>query len=78
MRSRRGEGPAQSGMGPKIDIGDEGKPMRPDVAIAFDRMAATARSEAGLHLSVNSGFRSDAEQARVWAAKPKPHLFFGL
>ena len=55
-----------------------GKPMRPDVAIAFDRMAATARSEAGLHLSVNSGFRSDAEQARVWAAKPKPHLFFGL
>jgi hypothetical protein len=49
-----------------------GKPMRPDVARAFDRMAAAARAEAGLHLSVNSGFRSDAEQAKLWAANPNP------
>jgi hypothetical protein len=49
-----------------------GKPMRPDVAEAFDRMAAAARREAGLYLSVTSGFRSDAEQARLWAANPNP------
>jgi hypothetical protein len=50
----------------------QGKPMRPDVAAAFDRMAAAARDEAGLHLSVNSAFRSDAEQARLWASNPNP------
>jgi hypothetical protein len=49
-----------------------GKPMRPDVAAAFDLMAAAARREAGLFLSVNSGFRSDAEQARLFAANPNP------
>ncbi len=49
-----------------------GKPMRPDVALAFDRMAAAARREAGLSLYVNSGFRSDAEQARLFAANPNP------
>jgi Transglycosylase SLT domain/D-alanyl-D-alanine carboxypeptidase len=49
-----------------------GKPMRPDVALAFDRMAAAARREAGLHLSITSAFRSDAEQARLWAANPNP------
>jgi Transglycosylase SLT domain/D-alanyl-D-alanine carboxypeptidase/Putative Flp pilus-assembly TadE/G-like len=49
-----------------------GKPMRPDVAAAFDRMAAAARREAGLQLSVTSGFRSDGEQARLWAANPNP------
>jgi hypothetical protein len=49
-----------------------GKPMRPDVARAFDRMAAAARREAGLYLSVTSGFRSDAEQARLFAAHPDP------
>jgi hypothetical protein len=48
-----------------------GKPMRPDVAEAFDRMAAAAR-RAGLALSVTSGFRSDAEQARLFAANPNP------
>ncbi len=52
-----------------------GKPMRPEVALAFDRTAAAARREAGLSLYVNSGFRSDAEQARLFAAKPTPHLF---
>jgi hypothetical protein len=50
----------------------QGKPMRPDVALAFDRMAAAARREAGLELLVTSGFRSDAEQAELWAANPDP------
>jgi D-alanyl-D-alanine carboxypeptidase/Putative Flp pilus-assembly TadE/G-like len=56
----------------------QGKPMRPDVALAFDRMAAAARREAGLYLSVTSGFRSDAEQARLFAAQPTPRLFSAL
>jgi hypothetical protein len=56
----------------------QGKPMRPDVALAFDRMAGAARHEAGLFLGVTSGFRSDAEQARLFAAQPTPHLFSGL
>jgi LAS superfamily LD-carboxypeptidase LdcB len=43
-------------------------------ALAFDRMAAAARREAGLYLSVTSGFRSDEEQAQLFAAKPRPHL----
>ncbi|MEA2456998.1 MAG: hypothetical protein QOI45_3260, partial [Thermoleophilaceae bacterium] len=50
----------------------QGKPMRPDVALAFDRMAAAARAEAGLTLLVTSGYRSDAEQARLFAAHPDP------
>jgi hypothetical protein len=50
----------------------QGKPMRPDVALAFDRLAAYARREAGLSLIVVSGFRSDAEQARLFAARPDP------
>jgi D-alanyl-D-alanine carboxypeptidase/Putative Flp pilus-assembly TadE/G-like len=50
----------------------QGKPMRPDVALAFDRLAAAARSEAGLSLLVTSGYRSDAEQARLFAANPDP------
>jgi Transglycosylase SLT domain/D-alanyl-D-alanine carboxypeptidase/Putative Flp pilus-assembly TadE/G-like len=49
-----------------------GKPMRPDVAAAFDRMATAARREAGLSLSISSGFRSDAEQAVLWNANPNP------
>ena len=48
-----------------------GKPMRPDVGRAFDRMAAAARAD-GLALSINSGFRSDAEQERLFAANPNP------
>src|SRR6185503_14917252 len=50
----------------------QGKPMRPDVALAFDRMAAAAREEAGLFLEVTSGYRSDAEQALLFAAHPDP------
>jgi Transglycosylase SLT domain/D-alanyl-D-alanine carboxypeptidase len=46
--------------------------MRPDVALAFDRMATAARDEAGLVISISSGFRSDAEQAKLFAAHPDP------
>jgi hypothetical protein len=49
----------------------QGRGMRPDVAAAFDRMAAAAAG-AGLSLVVNSGFRSDAEQAALFAAHPDP------
>jgi len=49
----------------------QGEGMRPDVAVAFDRMASAAK-EAGLALIVNSGFRSDAEQAALFAAHPDP------
>jgi hypothetical protein len=49
----------------------QGEGMRPDVAAAFDRMAAAAAT-AGLALLVNSGFRSDAEQAALFAAHPDP------
>src|SRR4051795_5110190 len=45
--------------------------MRPDVALAFDRMARAA-SAAGVHLIVVSGFRSDAEQAVLFARHPDP------
>jgi hypothetical protein len=52
--------------------------MRPDVALAFDRLAAAARDEAGLFISISSGFRSDAEQAALFAAQPTPYLFSAL
>jgi hypothetical protein len=45
--------------------------MRPDVAVAYDRMAAAAKS-AGVDLVVVSGFRSDAEQAELFARHPDP------
>ncbi|MBM3666726.1 MAG: hypothetical protein FJW90_04475, partial [Actinobacteria bacterium] len=48
-----------------------GEGMRPDVARAYDLMAAAAR-RGGHGLVVNSGFRSDAEQARLFAAHPDP------
>ncbi|HET6570316.1 MAG TPA: transglycosylase SLT domain-containing protein [Solirubrobacterales bacterium] len=48
-----------------------GEGMRPDVAAAFDRMSAAA-AHAGVTLVVNSGFRSDAEQAALFAAHPDP------
>ncbi|MGE4426778.1 MAG: transglycosylase SLT domain-containing protein [Solirubrobacteraceae bacterium] len=49
----------------------DGKPMRPDVAVAYDRMAAAARAS-GHHLVVVSGFRSNAEQAALFAKNPDP------
>jgi hypothetical protein len=48
-----------------------GEGMRPDVAAAFDRMALAARAD-GIVLIVVSGFRSDAEQAALFAAHPDP------
>jgi hypothetical protein len=50
----------------------QGKGMRPDVAPAFDRMAAAAQKEAGISLLIVSAYRSDAEQARLFAAHPDP------
>ena len=49
----------------------DGEGMRPDVAMAYDQMAAAARSD-GIALMVVSGFRSDAEQAELFAAHPDP------
>jgi hypothetical protein len=49
----------------------QGEPMRPDVARAFDRLAEAARAD-GVDLTITSGFRSDAEQAVLWARKPDP------
>jgi soluble lytic murein transglycosylase-like protein len=49
----------------------QGVPMRPDVAPAFDRMEAAARAD-GVTLTITSGFRSDAEQAVLWARNPDP------
>ena len=49
----------------------QGEPMRPDVALAFDRLAAAAAGD-GVSLIVVSGFRSNAEQARLFAAHPDP------
>ena len=49
----------------------QGKPMRPDVAAAFDRLAAAAR-RSGITLVITSAFRSDAEQAALFARNPDP------
>jgi hypothetical protein len=50
----------------------QGKPMRPDVARSFDRMDAAARHD-GVALLIASAYRSDAEQARLYAEHPDPH-----
>jgi Transglycosylase SLT domain/D-alanyl-D-alanine carboxypeptidase len=55
--------------GPLVYRGGEG--MRPDVGAAFDRMASAAAAS-GIALVVSSGFRSDAEQAALFAANPDP------
>jgi Transglycosylase SLT domain/D-alanyl-D-alanine carboxypeptidase len=49
----------------------QGKPMRPDVAAAFDRLAAAAAGD-GHGLVITSAYRSDAEQARLFAQNPDP------
>ena len=49
----------------------QGQRMRPDVALAFDRLAAAARAD-GVALIINSAFRSNAEQAALFAAHPDP------
>lgn len=45
--------------------------MRPDVARAFDRMASAAR-RGGVALVISSAYRSDAEQAAIFAQNPDP------
>lgn len=49
----------------------DGKPLCPAVAAAFDLMDAAARS-VGIDLVINSAFRSDAEQAILFARHPDP------
>ncbi len=49
----------------------QGKPMRPDVALAFDRLERAARAD-GLALLIVSAFRSDAQQAILYRAHPDP------
>jgi Transglycosylase SLT domain/D-alanyl-D-alanine carboxypeptidase len=49
----------------------DGEGMRPDVAASYEQMAAAARGD-GIALIVVSGFRSDAEQAELFAAHPDP------
>ena len=49
----------------------QGKPMRPDVAQAFDRMERAARAD-GVALLITSAYRSDAEQAVLWRRHPDP------
>jgi hypothetical protein len=49
----------------------QGRPMRPDVARAYDELSAAA-GRAGFKLLITSAFRSDAEQARLFAANPDP------
>jgi Transglycosylase SLT domain/D-alanyl-D-alanine carboxypeptidase len=49
----------------------QGKPMRPDVALAFDRMERAARAD-GVTLLIGSGYRSDAEQAELFRRNPDP------
>lgn len=48
-----------------------GQPMRPDVALAFDRLERAANAD-GVTLTITSGYRSDAEQAVLFARRPDP------
>jgi soluble lytic murein transglycosylase-like protein len=45
--------------------------MRPDVALAFDRLNRAARAD-GVALLIASAFRTDAEQAALFRAHPDP------
>lgn len=49
----------------------QGKGMRPDVAAAFDRLLLAARHD-GIAVIIASAFRSDAEQAELFAQNPDP------
>ena len=49
----------------------QGKPMRPDVALAFDRLDRAARAD-GIDLVIVSAYRSDAEQAELYRRHPDP------
>jgi hypothetical protein len=65
------DGPANAGEYRGPFAHRQGKPMRPDVALAFDRMAAAAHAD-GVELLIVSAFRSDAEQAALFAQHPDP------
>jgi Transglycosylase SLT domain/D-alanyl-D-alanine carboxypeptidase len=65
------DGPANAGEYRGPFAHRQGKPMRPDVALAFDRMAAAAHA-GGVELLIVSAFRSDAEQAALFAQHPDP------
>jgi len=72
--SSSGESPAAMASGGGYSgplVYRQGHGMRPDVAAAFDHMAVAA-GRTGLALIVNSAFRSDAEQAALFAAHPDP------
>jgi hypothetical protein len=73
VTSAGGDGPAMASGGGYSGslVYRNGVGMRPDVAAAFDQMAAAAAAE-GITLIVVSGFRSDAEQAELFAAHPDP------
>jgi hypothetical protein len=49
----------------------EDNPTHPDVTLASDRMEGAARADS-VALLINSGFRSDAEQAILFARHPDP------
>jgi len=49
----------------------QGKPMRPDVAQAFDRLERAARAD-GVALIITSAYRSDAEQAELFRRHSDP------
>jgi len=49
----------------------QSQPMRPDVARAFDRLAAAARAD-GVAVVISSAYRSNAEQAVLFARNPDP------
>ncbi len=69
-----GPAPAATGSGGEYDgplALRQGKPMRPDVAQAFDRLAEAAGGD-GVALLITSAFRSDAEQAVLFARHPDP------
>ena len=51
-----------------------GKPMRPDVALAFDRMAAAARAEAGLLLSIFQRLSLRRPAGQAVCRKPQPEV----
>jgi hypothetical protein len=70
-RTLPGGGPANAGEYRGPFAYRQGRPMRPDVALAFDRMAAAAHAD-GVELIIASAFRSDAEQARLFAQHPDP------
>jgi soluble lytic murein transglycosylase-like protein len=73
VTSAGSEGPAMASGGGYSGplVYRDGKGMRPDVAAAYDQMAAAAAAD-GITLIVVSGFRSDAEQAELFAAHPDP------